>query len=658
MSGSSPFHAGEQALQARVGKRQQMEQLGQKYIRTYMPEQHRQFFAQLPFMLVGSVDKNGWPWASILCGEPGFASSATPTSLHLTTHIIQHDPLANNIRPNAALGLLGIELHSRRRNRLNARVAKVQDKAVELEVEQSFGNCPQYIQGRALQQVKEYDDLTVSEVEYFSELSLQKQEFIRQADTFFVSSYIHSDDKPEVEGVDISHRGGNPGFIKVEGNSLLIPDFAGNNFFNTLGNFMLNPKAGLLLMDFNSGDVLMLTGTVEIIWQLSPEIEGFEGALRAWRFHLHQGIKLSQALPYRFDFIDYSPRTLSTGYWNTATNKEWRSFTLLSAEDESRSIRSFRFKPTDNSKIDDYLAGQHVSIRVKQGSKKLTRQYTLTSSSDDDYYQISVKLEPKGKVSSLLHQQLQVGDQVEIKAATGNFVLNTQSKRPVLLIGAGVGITPIYAMAKSLVQQNYPQQIEVWHSTSSMKERAFYSEFRHMFLSHANLNYLSFITGGEPSSESFERRGRIQKQDYQTLADLKAYDIYLCGPQGFMQAQYTLLTELGVNEQHIFSETFGPSVLKKRPNPQMPKSARVIFSSSNLDTQWQPDKGSLLEFAEKQGLEPEYSCRSGSCGSCKVAVLAGSVSYTHPPEIQVDNQHALLCCSVPASSTAPLILDL
>jgi predicted pyridoxine 5'-phosphate oxidase superfamily flavin-nucleotide-binding protein len=144
----NPFHSGEKAVQARLGVQERMLDVGRRVIRSYLPDQHREFYAQLPFVLVGSVDALGRPWASVLVGEPGFMSSPDPTHLNIAARPVPGDPLAQGLVPGAPLGFLGIELHTRRRNRMNGRVESVADGLLKVAVEQTVGNCPQYIQGR------------------------------------------------------------------------------------------------------------------------------------------------------------------------------------------------------------------------------------------------------------------------------------------------------------------------------------------------------------------------------------------------------------------------------------------------------------------------------------------------------------------------------
>lgn len=258
---SSPFHRRERELQERQRVRQRLEEQGRRVIRDYLPDQHREFFAQLPFVLLGTTDTAGRPWASLLVGLPGFISSADPCRLRLNARPIYGDPLNENLVPDSDVGLLGIEFHSRRRNRLAGKVVTAGNGAVEIRVVQSFGNCPQYIQARdcdlspALSSVGEE-----RQVERLSELGEAERAIITQADNFYIASQFSEDQAQVSNGIDVSHRGDKPGFVRINDNHTLTwPDFVGNFHFNTLGNILLNPHVGLLFIDFNSQDLLYLT---------------------------------------------------------------------------------------------------------------------------------------------------------------------------------------------------------------------------------------------------------------------------------------------------------------------------------------------------------------------------------------------------------------
>ena len=315
--GPSPFHAGELALQERAGVKERMDMFGRRVIRRFMPNQHRRFYEQLPLIVAGSVDAEKRVWASLLFGAPGFISAPDERTLSLSAKPIPGDPLAQSLRAGRKLGLLGLDFTSRRRNRVNTHVRSVDDSGIQLGVDQAFGNCPQYIQTRTHTFVRGAAQPGGTAAEQITDLSSRDRALIENADTLFVASYQDSDGENARGGADVSHRGGRPGFVKVEGNRLTVPDFSGNNHFNTLGNFVLNPKAGLLFVDFASGDILMLSGTVEILHD-GPEVSSFPGAERAWRFDLEVGVRLTDALPIRWTFDEYSPSSLRAGTWAEA----------------------------------------------------------------------------------------------------------------------------------------------------------------------------------------------------------------------------------------------------------------------------------------------------------------------------------------------------
>ena len=184
----NPFHAGEQAVHDRLGIRERMVGVGQRVIRTEMPEQHRRFFEQLPFMLVGSIDAAGRPWASTLVGRPGFVQAPSGKRLDFHARPIPGDPLVEGLAPGAQLGFLGIELHTRRRNRVNGHVVAADAQGFAVEVDQSVGNCPQYIQGREFQWAREATDLQPRAIEALNGLDAEARAFIGRSDTLFIAT--------------------------------------------------------------------------------------------------------------------------------------------------------------------------------------------------------------------------------------------------------------------------------------------------------------------------------------------------------------------------------------------------------------------------------------------------------------------------------------
>ena len=259
----SVFHSGETALQAAAGSRERLAEVGARVIRQEMPEQHRAFFAGLPFVVLAATDPGGQPHATLLAGAPGFVVAPDSRHLQIAGQTAPDDPLDALLTPGARFGLLGIEPHTRRRNRANGRVLARGADGLHLEVTQSFGNCPKYIQPRRA--VFDPNWKPGARAEHRLSLNDAERAWIRAADTFFIATAHPTDDADPAHGVDVSHRGGPPGFISVEGDTLGIDDFAGNNYFNTLGNLLLNPQAGLLFPDFARGGLLQLNATAEIL---------------------------------------------------------------------------------------------------------------------------------------------------------------------------------------------------------------------------------------------------------------------------------------------------------------------------------------------------------------------------------------------------------
>ncbi|MGQ7848219.1 FAD-binding oxidoreductase [Granulosicoccus sp. 3-233] len=691
----SPFHWGELELQTRTGSRESLAAYTNKAIRSFMPDQHRQFFEDLPFVVLGSVDEQGNPWASMLSGRPGFMHSPLPTRLDVSVRALPGDPLAGSLAVGKRLGLIGLDPRTRRRNRVNVHVVASTSTGFSLEVDQSFGNCPQYIQRRSIDFIREPGTIGAGHrVETLSSLDEAATTMIARADTFFVSSYVDVTDRPDKEGVDVSHRGGQPGFIKVDGNTLTIPDYSGNRFFNTLGNFLANPKAGLLFADFNSGELLQLSGTVELLAENDPAIRAFKGAERGWRFHVQRGLRTHDALPFRSSFMDYSPNTLMTGNWQQVEAKmteeslrsSWRDFRVSRIVDESTIIRSFHLEPDDDAGLLPAKAGQHLLLRVTPAgsNKPLIRSYTLSSSPADDHYRISVKREARGTMSRYLHEHVRAGDRMEIKAPAGDFWIDPTEKRPAVLLAAGVGITPMIAMAKQIAELASPAQqlrhLTILHACHSNDQRAFADEFMQLQKSsNGQIDYhriVSEVSDGEEQAVHYERKGRINADMLRSLLSLDDYDFMLCGPSAFMQSLHDELRSLGVPDHRIQAEAFGLSSLIRdstaRPeenssNIPQPAStmqaeeaeeAMVHFVDSGFEQRWSHGDPTLLELAEAHGLSPDHGCRSGNCGSCATRLISGQVSYRTPPTAPIADTEVLICCAVPAKGAEKLSLAL
>lgn len=280
-----PFHAGELRAQ----------QLGGggpagAPIRAQMPDQHRQFFPLLSFLCVAVADERGWPLATLLPGRPGFVHSPDPQRLRIAALPDAGDPAREPLRAGGRIGLLGIDLATRRRNRANGTVAGRDADALSVTVNESFGNCPKYIRVRQLEPAERSPGAVLA---FGADLPAAAAALIARCETMFVASSGGASG-----GLDISHRGGAAGFLRLDGKVLTVPDYPGNRYFNTFGNLLVEPRAALVMVDFDSGDVLQLQGSAEVSWAAAPALDDAL-AERSWTFRIGRGWLRPGAFPLR-----------------------------------------------------------------------------------------------------------------------------------------------------------------------------------------------------------------------------------------------------------------------------------------------------------------------------------------------------------------------
>lgn len=276
-----PWHRGEAAA-----RRLAAVEAVPPVIRPFMSEQLRQFFPQLSLLFLAAVDADGFPSGTFVHGAPGFIACPEPARMEIDATLFEGDPLAMVLRRDSEVGLLGLDFQTRRRNRVSGRVESLEAGRTTIAVTEAFGNCPKYIRQRSA-----VDALTSDAArrwEPLDGLDAAAKDTIANAETFFVASSANCD----WSGVDISHRGGPPGFVEVaDDGAITVPDFKGNGYFNTLGNLLVQPRAGLLFPCFETGEALRLAGVVEIFWD-GAEIPTQFGADRFWRFKPCRGWRL------------------------------------------------------------------------------------------------------------------------------------------------------------------------------------------------------------------------------------------------------------------------------------------------------------------------------------------------------------------------------
>jgi len=294
---SSPFHDGELAVQERAGVVGQAQKVG-RIIGPILPDGAAGFLANLPILFQGGLDHQGNVWASALTGNPGFIVANDSQHVTIQANPLPDDPIYSNGSADAPAGFLAINLATRQRFRFNGQASRDGD-ALHVHIDQAYGNCPKYIQRR---DVTIHDGLPeIAPATTDTTLSKDDIQMVRKADTLFIATHAQG------HGVDVSHRGGVPGFVRVSADGgLAFNDYPGNNMFQTLGNLATDPRAGLLFIDFDRGDTLQLTGLAQTQWS-APSPTDFNQTGRVTTFTPEKIVRTPHAVPLRWVLRDYSP---------------------------------------------------------------------------------------------------------------------------------------------------------------------------------------------------------------------------------------------------------------------------------------------------------------------------------------------------------------
>ncbi len=292
------WHEGEIAVQTRAGVRDEAEELTGMYRRAVEPGMVG-FLSQQRFAAVTSVDSSGRTWIWPVAGEPGMIDVPDPRIVRLNASVIETKLPVDDVRANPKIGMLVIDFARRIRVRINGEAGVVPDGSIVIGIGQLYGNCSQYIQRRTV--IAPAGAAREAVVAKGTDLTVSQRETIANADTFFLGS-VH----PE-SGADASHRGGLPGFVRVDSTThLSFPDYPGNKMFNTLGNLEVNPSVGLLFFDFESGRSLQVTGRASVDWSESRARQ-FKGAQRVVDVEIAEVRSSDEATALRYRFEAYSP---------------------------------------------------------------------------------------------------------------------------------------------------------------------------------------------------------------------------------------------------------------------------------------------------------------------------------------------------------------
>jgi len=298
------FHEGERSLHERLGIEERQHQLGLRMIRDHMPDQHREFFAMLESVHIGAVDAQGHPWAIMRTGASGFMTSPNETTLIINSTPLPGEPMDMDFTTGAKASIVGIEFETQRRNRLNATIDASGDGLLSMHVDQSYGNCPKYIQIRNKTATGPTEPQAPVTRTILAEADVAQ---ITAADTLLIASRAAQLGDDPRAGVDINHRGGMPGFVQVlDETTLQFPDYKGNNFYNTYGNILTDNRVGLQFVEFETGTLLNIKGTAEMVEDLNDGELPLMG--RGLRIQVAEVVRAQGALPLRYTLEAFSDR--------------------------------------------------------------------------------------------------------------------------------------------------------------------------------------------------------------------------------------------------------------------------------------------------------------------------------------------------------------
>ncbi len=372
--------------------------------------------------------------------------------------------------------------------------------------------------------------------------------------------------------------------------------------------------------------------------------------------------------------LEEEPGSGNAGLAVTSPPPAWpgfRQLTVTAITRESDSVISIRVEDPDGAALPAARPGQYLTVRVQPDTQRrsVLRNYSLSGPPDAGYYRITVKREPDGAASGYLHTRLTVGDQLDIAAPRGAFILD-RTDAPVLLISAGIGATPVLAMLHALAGEHSDREIWALHSARSSREHSFAAEARALLASLPNARthvYYSRPGPEDVEGRDFDATGRLTGAQLAELEPPRDGQAYLCGPAPFMDEISAALAALGIDASHIHTEPFGPApgvtpgiaaTPARAPHPPAGKPGNgptIEFARSDLAIPWDNDYGSLLELAEACDVPVRWSCRTGVCHTCETTLIAGDVKYSPDPVEPPADGSALICCSQPRDD---VVLDL
>jgi uncharacterized protein len=345
----------------------------------------------------------------------------------------------------------------------------------------------------------------------------------------------------------------------------------------------------------------------------------------------------------------------------------WRKFRIAAIVDEAVDVKSFYLTPEDGRPLAPFAPGQYLTFRLPtEGDASLVRCYSLSDRPRQDFYRVSIKRigppadqpgSPPGRGSSYFHQRVHVGDVLDVRAPGGTFLIDPRAAEPIVLIGAGIGVTPLVSMLEAIVQSGQKREVHAVFGFRNGGEHPFKERLAAICAEYSNIRtYISYSAPGEKDAlhRDFNHRGRLSLERVREVLPSSNYRFYVCGPGALMESLVPALWSWGVPESHVHFEAFGPASVRSASHAAQTEPCEVRFERSGKTATWDASLASILEVGEAAGVTMPSGCRAGSCGECMMAIKGGAVATIKPPGIPVPPGYCLTCISVPAGE---LVLD-
>ncbi len=652
-------------LQMRTGLQNEIEAHGRTVITPAIPASLVPQIAELDAALLARLDGRGFPACEALAGDRGLWTVAAPNRLVLRAPCPGGQAFTNG-EPVALLAFIG---HNRgQRLRVAGNITDVGPHGVTVLVHQVFTNSGRYVHRRARAKLPNGQPVgNQSSCNWLDHMDNGMRAMASGAETLFVATRHPDSGTANRHGLDVTYRGGLPGFVVApDAHTLLWPELPGAGHFSTLGNLVLDNRCGLMMLAAGQDAAVQLSGRAEVLWR-DTEARRLTGCDRAVRFHVERASLVPDRYGSTWVLRHYAPDLADAPRPPSASTRR-RLLRIVRKVDEASDTISLYLEDAIKRPLTPFSGGQHLVLSLP-GS--LERAYTVSAYSPlPANYRITVKrlrseAGPDGRASSYLHDFAKPGDVLQATGPSGNFRLPPQFTRPLVLASAGIGITPMVAMAEELALRAPRHPVWFLHGNRNGRAFALSGKVRSLRADLPGTRWhirFSRPTDLDRVGVDYDAPGRVDIDVLRTVLPFGSYDFHLCGPDDFVHGLASDLRAIDVPSERISMEAFGaagdaeaiPTTSAGPPlNDLQPRGVR--FARSGKAALWNTTKGSLLDFAQELGLEAPYSCRTGMCGTCAQRLLSGEVAPVREAAARVEAGHILLCSCVP---TTDIELDL